>query len=696
MSLPRALRRATAPAIVSLVLWLAPAPALAAPPNDDFTRAQTLLADAGSLLATNVGADRETGEPDHGNLGGASVWYRWTPVADGVMGIVATGLGEMLIGVYVGDAPGRLVSLESNSGTPAAVAFLATGGTEYHIAVDGFDGLVGPFSLTWGPLPEARELEAREHEAEWPSPMAGAQLRALDELGTRVRGASARFLFNLRVGNGRQPFAGDRRLLTTVSPNGDGFRDTAIIRFTLARAATVRVEAYATRVGLGDRAWSVWRRFGPGPHRVVWKPGGRVAPRVFLLHVTAVDGQGNRTVVGKRSPHATWPPAGPVVRVRGLDAGFRSRSYRPGALAALRVATDVRRFTVQFFRAGPNAQPRYARDRMQGAPVSDPLEVDWSSHRSAPATLWLRLGDWETGVYFARLSGEGGRVGFAPFVLRPRRLGLHRIAVVLPTNTWQAYNFQDVDGDGWGNTWYASHATQRIDLTRAYYRGGSPGPWLYDRGFVRWLWRTGKHPDYLSQDDIQGLRGGAQLAAAYDLVVYSGHSEYVTGHEYNMIQRFRDLGGNLMFLGANNFYRRVDRFRQRLTLRGLWRDFGRPEARLLGVQYIGWQPSTYGDYIVTGRRIAPWVFDGTGLRNGSRFGRFGREIDQRNAFSPSQTRRLAWIPDLFGPGQSAEMTFYRRNAAKVFSAGTVNFGASSLHPVISGLLENLWARLRVP
>jgi hypothetical protein len=36
------------------------------------------------------------------------------------------------------------------------------------------------------------------------------------------------------------------------------------------------------------------------------------------------------------------------------------------------------------------------------------------------------------------------------------------------------------------------------------------------------------------------------------------------------------------------------------------------------------------------------------------------------------------------------------NAAKVFSAGTVNFGASSLHPISSGLLENLWARLRVP
>ena len=42
----------------------------------------------------------------------------------------------------------------------------------------------------------------------------------------------------------------------------------------------------------------------------------------------------------------------------------------------------------------------------------------------------------------------GGRVGFAPFVVRPRRLGVHRVAVVLPTLTWQAYNLRDDDGDG--------------------------------------------------------------------------------------------------------------------------------------------------------------------------------------------------------------------------------------------------------
>ena len=53
-------------------------------------------------------------------------------------------------------------------------------------------------------------------------------------------------LHDLRVTNGSQPFARDNQLLTTVSPNGDGFRDRAIVSFRLRRAATVRMERLRT------------------------------------------------------------------------------------------------------------------------------------------------------------------------------------------------------------------------------------------------------------------------------------------------------------------------------------------------------------------------------------------------------------------------------------------------------------------
>ena len=53
-------------------------------------------------------------------------------------------------------------------------------------------------------------------------------------------------LLGLRISNGGTPFAGDTPWLATVSPNGDGFRDRALIRFKLDRAATVEVRVVAT------------------------------------------------------------------------------------------------------------------------------------------------------------------------------------------------------------------------------------------------------------------------------------------------------------------------------------------------------------------------------------------------------------------------------------------------------------------
>ena len=55
---------------------------------------------------------------------------------------------------------------------------------------------------------------------------------------------------------------------------------------------------------------------------------------------------------------------------------------------------------------------------------------------------------------------------------------------------------------------------------------------------------------------------------------------------------------------------------------------------------------------------------------------------------------MAAIPDLMGPGRSAEMTYYETAAgAKVFAAGALNFAASIDQPEVSRLVENLWTRL---
>jgi hypothetical protein len=169
----------------------------------------------------------------------------------------------------------------------------------------------------------------------------------------------------------------------------------------------------------------------------------------------------------------------------------------------------------------------------------------------------------------------------------------------------------------------------------------------------------------------------------------------VTQAVYDLVTGFRDLGGNLIFLSANNFFRRVDREGQRLTLIDQWRDLGRPEAALLGVQYIaGDRGERHAPFTIVGAAANPWAFDGTGLIDGGQFGLYGIEIDARSPSSPPGVQVLATIPDLFGAGKSAEMTYYEHTSgAKVFSAGALNFGGQVLlWPQTARLLENVWQR----
>jgi N,N-dimethylformamidase beta subunit-like protein len=501
-------------------------------------------------------------------------------------------------------------------------------------------------------------------------------------------------LNGLHVTNGSRPFAGDRRLLTTVSPNGDGFRDRAIVSFRLRRAATVRLEVLRTDTLHPGRAtktiWAATRRFRAGSRRIVWRPDRGIEPRTYVL----------RLRVGRRvyMNFPGRPQQAPVVRVQGIEAGFPKRSYEPGEQADLRLATDASSVRLQVFYYSSQVGPRQREFKTAGTPMTAPVQVDWRGHRDRPGLLrFIRAGDWPSGLYFLRLKAGDGRVGYAPFVVR-RRVPRSRVAVVLSTNTWQAYNFWDENGDGWGDGWYVSPANRSVDLNRPFLDFGVPFRFRdWDLDFIAWLNRTGKQVDFLSDDDLAALRTGDQLASAYDLVVFPGHAEYVTAHEYDVVERYRNLGGNLAFLAANNFFWKVRRDGSRLTRVNLWRRLGRPEAGLVGVQYAasdyGAREAGYVAHVGT----APWAFSGTGLAEGDRFGQYGIEIDARAASSPPGTQLLASIPDLMGPGRTAEMTYYETpGGAKVFAAGALNFAASIGDPTVSRLVDNVWTRLSRP
>jgi len=517
--------------------------------------------------------------------------------------------------------------------------------------------------------------------------------------------ATAPRLSKLRVGNGSSQFVGDTDYLTTVSPNGDRFRDVARVRFRLAEPASVTLEVSRT-VKTPRPFFTVTQRFRAGPQLMVWKPSWKLNPRTYLVRIYVRDLAGNRTTYGAGNAFVERARRAPVVRLQGVDAAFTAQSYVPGEVAAMRVATDAPEVTVRLFQSGPEREVVYADNQMAGVEVAfTPATYTWNRWwRSRTRRLTLKVPNVQSGLYYAQLTASDGRVGYAPFVVRPATLGAaHRVLVVLPTDTWQAYNFQDVDGDGYGDTWYAGPPNQTVDTLRPYTaRGAPPRFYRYDLPFLHWLYWSGKNAEFVADADFQLIRSGDDLAKAYDLILFQGHEEYVTEREYDLVQRYRDLGGNLMFLSANNFFWRVQRTGGVLRRARLWRELGRPEAALLGVQYrANDSGQRQGLYVVENTVAAPWLWVGTDLGQGSTFGQFvggyGIEIDARTADSPVGTVVVAGIPHLFGQGISAEMTYYETVAgAKVFAAGALDFGGSSTFWPIRRMLENLWARLSLP
>ena len=519
--------------------------------------------------------------------------------------------------------------------------------------------------------------------------------RALDRAYKR---SAAPRLRRLRVFSSGPSFRADNAMLATITPARGRQARIVTVAFELDRKMRVQLEIARAGVRGFETIATKTVRLRAGRRRIAWTAPRQLKPGTYVLRLRATDRRGRTTLYGNSRPAARNRPA-PVLRALSVDAAFARRSYQAGEKADLLVEADTAKLTVRTFHSGSEDVTTRRNDEMHGTPVSEPLSRTWRRHRLRPHRIRVAIGDWPTGLYYARATTADGRRGYAPFVVRPSSPGAHRVAVVLPTHTWQAYNHFDRDRDGWGDTWYAG-TTERIQLDRPYLNRGVPPRFrVYDLPFLRWLHSTGKQADFYAEDDLERFSSGSELRKAYDLIVFSGHSEYVTEHAFSITESYRDLGGNLMFLSANSFFWKVRKRGSRLDRVSLWRDRGRPEAGLIGTQYLANDDGAIQDgFEVVGADLAPWAFEGTDLVNGSVFGQYGIEIDQTTAKSPRGTIVLARIRDLFGPGRTAEMTYYETPAgARVFSAGVLAFGIRLLRDeAVASILENVWRRLSQP
>ncbi len=154
--------------IAVLFLYAAPDAALSQPPNDNFANAAVLTGVSGQTTGTNVGATKESGEPDHtaDNTGITSVWYSWTAPEKGAFYFDTHGSTfDTVLAVYTGSSVNGLTQIARNDDDGSGIAgnnddnaigndnsslaFRAEAGTRYYVAVDGWDGNSGEIILNW-------------------------------------------------------------------------------------------------------------------------------------------------------------------------------------------------------------------------------------------------------------------------------------------------------------------------------------------------------------------------------------------------------------------------------------------------------------------------------------------------------------------------------------------------------------------
>jgi N,N-dimethylformamidase beta subunit-like protein len=135
--------------------------------------------------------------------------------------------------------------------------------------------------------------------------------------------------------------------------------------------------------------------------------------------------------------------------------------------------------------------------------------------------------------------------------------------------------------------------------------------------------------------DVELGRLSPSVLKQYAAVVFPGHSEYYEPKTYDLLKRYRDGGGHLVFLQANPFYRqvRLDREHNAVVMTDYDAREGRSDFALAGVGYDGccFPRARAVPYVAASGRDydrVRWLYRGTGIGPGDEFGYAGSESDR--------------------------------------------------------------------
>ncbi len=489
-----------------------------------------------------------------------------------------------------------------------------------------------------------------------------------------------------------------------ISPNGNGVNDSLRLRVRAPAGSLLGLRAYfwggrlhgwrrirtglTVRAGAGETViqWAATTTTGhtlrDGSYLVTlcYKDAGRLLPPVVPRREQR-PGPAEATVA--RPP---WRRSGclarpKVVRVERLAARVDSTSsYEPGSRVPLVVSADRGETRVVL------------RQDCSGARI--PLGPRTTLPRGLPP-----------GLYHFVASDPAADEFRAPVVVRNGRFPVDRppprtALLVWPYLTWRAYNAYDADLDGRPDSWYQFWPQRRVSLVGALLPQGVEDDYETALPFSRWLCSR-RSAGVQSVTDVELGRLPLSALRRYAAIVFPGHTEYYEPATYDLLKRYRDGGGNLVFLQANPFYRqvRVDRDRDAVVMTDYDAREGRSDFALAGVGYDGccFPRSRAAPYVAAlGRDYARvrWLFRGSGIRPGESFGYAGSESDRTDPELTPRDHVVAAEAIIAGKRGviNAAMVWSRAGRGSSFATGNYSF-LRMRRKLTWTLLDNVWRRL---
>ncbi|GAC1409487.1 MAG: hypothetical protein NVSMB64_18270 [Candidatus Velthaea sp.] len=391
-------------------------------------------------------------------------------------------------------------------------------------------------------------------------------------------------------------------------------------------------------------------------------PGSGAAQRPHTTETESILGSSNPITVENLAAGSTkWRLPWPGMRVSD-DSHLQIKGYpgvenvTPGSDVPLKITvTPAQTFTIDVLRLGDyhgtGGRLMQHLGPFPGLPqpsctIDASTRMNYCAWRTT-VTVHVASG-WISGVYVAVLTNSAGYQSLLPFwVIEPNRRS--DILYLSSLATYEAYNDFPFDPSSsmpdlpqTGHNLYANQSAGnspafKVSFDRpfsSYHNGVGDGHlYRFEPQLISFLERSGYDVTY-GNDVLTDAQPGTLLG--HKLIMIGGHAEYQSMANYDALAAARNQRVGLAFITSNAIYWQtrfesmagVDRrilvcYKARqsdpiadsrfATVR--WRDLGRPEQKLMGVQYppFGYMKADDGQALLP-INTTHWSYAGSGIR----------------------------------------------------------------------------------